>query len=310
MKSLFLLLLSSICAGVFAFSTSMTLKLDPVKGEVGRLNTIFIIDNSGSMQPHQDEIVRTVDTYFKKMSAMTSDYALTVISTDVNESMYGITSNKDPNAEGSFASMVRQLGTNGSYEEKPLQALLNNLPLLNTNGFFDLAGFTNVIIVTDEEDQSNMDIKSLLSSLNKVTRSNMMINAFLGDESCPQSTSAAPILEDLTAQTGGSSYKICGDYRASFEDMLNKVPKNKNILTLPQNEISLPYLPIVGSIEVRFGSQIIPFGYYSSGWVYDDLNNKIIFGNEVKLDQYQPEGSKIEISFEIDPSVDFDITIQ
>lgn len=297
MRSLFIAL-SILSTSVFA-STSMTISLDPVKGEVGKLNTIFVIDNSGSMTEYQQQVVKTIGAYFSKMTTMTDDYSIAVMSTDESERLYGVVSSDDSSPENSFARLVNSLGTAGSYNEKPLGVLSNNLLTLDSMNFFTPSSFTNVIIVSDEADQSEIDTTLLLKDLNDITGSQMMVNAFVGGASCSNAKNEAPVIKSIAQVTGGATYEICSDYRTAFEEMLNKVPNIGNVLALPARKIALPLSPLVESITVSYGSQMIPFGYFSSGWVYDDLTNEILFGSEVLLDQTQPEGTKLVITFEV-----------
>ena len=66
---------------------------------------------------------------------------------------------------------------------------------------------------------------------------------------------------------------------------------------IPFKEIVLKYIPIVDSITVTYGSQVIPFGYEDLGWTYNSEENKIIFGESVILDDSQPEGIKVKIQY-------------
>lgn len=300
----FFLMISSL--GAYSNNGKVVLKFDVSKQ--GTLNTIFIVDNSGSMQPFQDEVIATSDTYYNKVMSLFREHKTAVLSTDSSDPFYGIVTQDNKNPAFDFKNLIRSLGTNGSYEEMPFYSLTKELESLKNQNFFEYSEFLNIIIITDESEQSDSvlsnPVQDLLDQLKTYYQNDFMINSFIPTSlsQCTNTYTSShhsfTSLEEITSLTNGSVYDICGDYSRAFEDMLNKVPSD-NLVYLPFKKYQFRNQPIVNTIEVSYGTQMIPFGYLSTGFVYDDLTNSIVFGKAVQLDQSQPEGTQLEISFDI-----------
>jgi hypothetical protein len=78
---------------------------------------------------------------------------------------------------------------------------------------------------------------------------------------------------------------------SQFGASTNPVPPSAEILEIP-----LTIAPMVSSIEVRYGTQLLVAGDIHQGWVYDSARNSVILGQSVPW-SFQKQGTKLEVSF-------------
>ena len=67
-----------------------------------------------------------------------------------------------------------------------------------------------------------------------------------------------------------------------------------NVVNKP---VVLSKAPIVSTIQVTFGTQVIPSDF-NTGWFYNPKDNSIEFGKDLFLDENQPADAKIDVSFD------------
>lgn len=225
---------------------------------------------------------------------------------------------------------ILALKTNGSGTEKfydPLMAALD--PEINLNpGFFRPEAFFVLIIITDTFDQSQefsaFKTYDKLISLKayddqKVLGYGVISYADLFGDGCSQDGKAPMNLLDFmsffinseNAEIGGGAkmsvnpkvnpeyyklsniFSLCDD---KFGDKLANI--GQDIRVRVSQEITLPVIPAIGSLRLKYGSQVVD----QKWWKYDFGANSIIIDPLVELDPNQPPGTQFFVVMdEADP---------
>ena len=282
------------------------------------VDILFVIDNSGSMQPHQNNLSKNVSRFIQTFVSKSGlDFHIGVVTTDMEDSSWNrnpccgrLTGNPrfvERNTPNFSQALARNMvvGTNGSAEEHsfdPVVAALTEPNLSTDNsGFYRPKAHLAVIFVTDAEDQSRVGVSDFLNFLvalkgdtNKVSVYGVIVPA--SETQCDRDTpgETPDRIESLLAKVsnaGTNKMSLCspdyGDKLASLgDDLLRRVG-------------SLIYLnrrPVSSTIRVTFGSQVIPSDA-SVGFVYDASKNAIILGEKIAW-TIQPSGTKVQVSYE------------
>lgn len=167
---------------------SSTQKFSQAKAD-NRVDVMWVIDNSGSMQPSQQKLANNFPQFIQNFQSAGFDFNIAVTTSDafmalpafsgqydVNNSYWeglpqeykarfrdGLGSNHSghrilnpltPNLNSAFMTNIMQ-GTAGSGDERSLQSMRTALESPLNAGFHRLGVFLAVIIVTDEEDFSH-----------------------------------------------------------------------------------------------------------------------------------------------------------
>lgn len=98
------------------------------------------------------------------------------------------------------------------------------------------------------------------------------------------------LIRDFIRLIGGKEFSLCdpkfGQNLAGIaNDILDKI----------EMVIRLKQRPVVSTIVVKFGTQIIP-NAPGTGWVYDPQRNALILGKDLQL-KPEPKGTQIEVKF-------------
>lgn len=266
-----------------------------------RIDILFVIDNSGSMESHQRNLVANIDKFVKQFAKNAFlDFHVGVLSTDMDGYYSSGTCCGALSGSPAFVTKTTLnlqatlsqnllLGTSGSGSEKsfePIMAALSE-PLLSRDnaGFYRPDAFLAVIFITDAEDQSRASSRELMDFLLRLkTRSEQVLGYGViipsPDSSCQRDDGSRPQkIENflgMVSNAGSNIMNLCAaDYgdrlNAFFEDMVKRVG----------NQIYLSRKPIVESIKVFFGSQLLPAGDAKKGWVYNAYLNAVVFGKDI-----------------------------
>lgn len=142
----------------------------------GKIDILFVIDNSGSMATSQQLLANGISTFFDKFDAKGFDYQIAVTTTDAWRTQFGgaatmaqykdgygsthpgypIVTPSTPNREQVFITNMEQ-GTSGNGDERAFQSFQSALDSnLNTNSGFPRAdAFFSIILLSDADDLSN-----------------------------------------------------------------------------------------------------------------------------------------------------------
>lgn len=283
------------------------------------VDVLFVIDDSGSMSSHQNNLARNMDTFvdeFTKLKLI--DYHIGVISSSINDpdtlagdghlsdlGGYTYVDRNTPNAVTVLKTNLK-LGAIGSATEKffdPIALALSD-PLLNgyNGGFYRKNAHLVVIILTDTDDQSSRhtasSIMSFLLNLKNNDKKKILSYAAYSptsDWNCPGEGYGTRELDAFLGQTINAGKNIVSLCDVDFGQKL--VDFSKEIVDVVNKPIVLSRPPVISSIKVMYGTQEIP-SHPETGWSFDPIQNAIVFGPNLQLDESQPEGTGIDVSFD------------
>lgn len=143
----------------------------------GKIDILFVIDNSGSMAASQQAVADNIGRFFDKFDAKGFDYQIAVTTTDAWRTQFGgaatmaqlrdgtdasshtgvhVVTPSTPNRQSVFITNMLQ-GTSGNGDERAFQSIQSTLDSqLNTPyGFPRADAFFSIIMLSDADDLSN-----------------------------------------------------------------------------------------------------------------------------------------------------------
>jgi len=214
------------------------------------VDILFVIDNSGSMEPIQQNIIKNVNSVMKQLAQSPYlNWKIGVISTDKSDNPYlgfetpfdwSIIEYRDPNsinvAMNIFKDALSQLGTGGDASEYVFYNVNRVLEMYPQ--FLRPDANLAVVMVSDEDEQSASDFGDnfkatpfLLSLYEKVTRkSNIRFYGALSRvdlEECNRTGDSSPYqgstYEEIIKLTRGFAISACAK---NFGDELVRITKD------------------------------------------------------------------------------------
>jgi hypothetical protein len=277
--------------------------------QVDSLDILWVIDNSGSMGNHQNNVISNTKLFMDSFTQNHSlDWKMGLISTDEDEAPYiGFERGREldwrtPDPVGTFQNAVSRLGTFGSPTEMtfvPVQKAIASYP-----SFLRSRAILALIVVTDAPEQSRRpsgrDFLFWLGSL-KGNAARVVTYGVIGprDFGCPSTDDTWDYVgspyEEVIQGTSGKAYKLCTtDFGAQLSDLgrdlVKRVEKPKIYLTLR---------PKLGTLKLRHQGKDLPGGPKETGgfWFYDFELNAIVFHD---LDFAPGDTEEVEIEMKED----------
>ncbi|MCB0385890.1 MAG: VWA domain-containing protein, partial [Bdellovibrionales bacterium] len=252
---------------------------------------LFVIDDSGSMQSHQENLKRNAVLFVSALNqSVILDYRIGVTTT----------SDKDKGTlKGSLGSYVTPrtvngmdilaqsmiVGTNGDATERVLSQIMPVLTNPAAN-FSRRGSYLAVVFVTDAEDQSKLDPATIYNEMVNFKGGDpekvLVYGAYVppGVDGCSRDGGEQPkILETfLNLASGGANdnyFNLCSptfgsDLANIADDIVEKVG----------SRITLDKAPDPATIVVRYGNLVIP-NHPQKGWTYDPATKSIYLGREI-----------------------------
>lgn len=192
------------------------------------------------------------------------------------------------------------------YEESfsPVVAALRDPVLSGWNkGFLREKAHLVIVFVTDANDASVITASQLhrfLMNLKK-GRDNFsvfgVVNPINQTLKCARDPSGHPgKVEDLINMANGRVLNMCANYANELAE-IGRIVRDR---TLRELRIPLSRLPVVDSIQVTYGSTVIP-SHQTNGWTYDGETKSVVIRGAAEWTA-EP-GAKINVTFEpVDPS--------
>lgn len=324
----------------------VTNRTDEQEGFTPRVDVLFVVDDSGSMESHQANLSKNIKLFIQEIQKMTFlDYHIGVVTTSMDNADPNIpwdpsdpwsvevpcdnntvprtraracgdgklvryktkTPYVDANTLNGLSILEDNLivGTNGSGTEAMFDPVVAALtpPLENgTNaGFLRPDASLAIIFVTDAEDQSdNMktgaDFNKFLLDLkgghqDKILAYGAIIPSNISRPSCPRDDYQTPKkLEEFLTLAKGIEFNLCDtDFGTKLAHIATDVVQKVGRIMY----LSRP--PVVDTIQVVYGSQVIP-NDPNTGWTYDPVRNALIFGEKIVL-SHQPPGTQMQVTF-------------
>lgn len=296
-------------------------KLDANISFSSKVDILFVVDDSGSMDAHQANLIRNTELFVDEIVGnRILDYHIGVLSSTAN-SIWGSGGSKCPDGQlcGRLERFVSRdtidgvrvlkenfrLGVNGGGDEKffePVQLALTP-PMVNSSnfGFYRPEATLAVIFITDAEDQSTVAAHEFYNFLVQLkggdTSKILTYGSYIppGQGNCRRDDWTEPVrLADFFSLSKGTAYFLCAP---QFGRDLAKI--SADISAKVGRVILLGRPPFVPSIRVTYGTQVIP-NDSRTGWIYDPEKNAIILGNEI---EWQDQGPGVSIQVEFSEAV-------
>lgn len=272
---------------------------------------LFVVDNSGSMNWHQDTLSRQAHHLVSELTEKNIDFHIGVITSDTHDPNHGgrlvgeipFVTPTTPNLVNVLTQNLK-VGTSGHYQERffdPVVAALSE-PLISTlnAGFYRESATLTLIFITDTEDSSVVDVNSFIDfltnlkgSLNKISAHAVIVPQDASPSCYADSEWPAQRIEHFISLVDGYLYNLCDESSLQLVwKNLSELPANKLLL----HNIPLPMIPKFDTITVQYGTQTLTKGELKRGWVYDHIQNEIVLGTDITWTQ-QPKGTLLEITF-------------
>jgi hypothetical protein len=241
-----------------------------------------VIDNSGSMGEEQSAVIQNAEIFMRKFKALAQgmNWRMGLLSTDVSQGPFlGF----DPNNRldfntldpvQTFRTAVASLGTGGDGTERAFEPIMQSFrrypDFLRENAKLFL------ILVSDEEEQSNISVPGFVSYLTTLKKdlSNVVTFGIMNEQQCGSAFGGTRYDEFLQA-TNGKLFSICSN---NYGDLLGQIGSEiGRLLVTPK--ILLPQRPRLSSLKVFFRGQELQAGPEETGgfWFYDYNENAIVF---------------------------------
>lgn len=328
------LLLATISFLVFTSSCSRNDYLyhsNPIAGEsvsTGKLkvkellaahvDVLWVIDNSGSMYTHQQNVVKNSELFVDEFSQRANvNWKFGVVSISYGEPNYSLPANSagfepgdemlwsKPGSVDYFKKSVDKMGTNGFWSEKSFQPTL--LVLEDYPNFLRANSFFVMIFISDSSEETPITSGEFMSRLKVLTplQSGIRLYAVLAtpDLGCNNGEPEGPYkgskYEDIVNLTGGKAYPLCTpDFGKNLVDIAKDIVKKTE-----SKVVLLKKRPIVRTIQVFYEGKSIPGGPKELGgfWTYDFEKNAVAFYD---LDFAPNPEAQIEVTYEEDSGWD------
>lgn len=301
MKTIIFSLIFSLSA--IANEPLITIEYD-VKERALSTDIVLVVDNSASMTSHQETLSKLSSVFLGELKDI--NYKIIGLSTDTDEAPYGIVEASSVDPTSSFSNLMKSFGSNGSADEMAFESFMNFFHSPVSSSFFRKEASKEIIILGDEDDHSDIEtvnVKQFMHAqeftVNAITR--------LSDNrtDCGDRWGrSAERLMDVAADTSGVLINICENFSSMQSEYIRLAQaianraKHSGYNLLPVKILKLDSAADLDSIEVFYGTQIIKRGLQSTGWIVDEVNNSILFGNNVQL-MPQAEGTKFTIKYAI-----------
>lgn len=285
------------------------------EGLVTQLDVLFVVDDSGSMSTHQNNLANNIDLFTREFTKSSFvDYHVGVITSSMgsgfgmcgrvgcNGVLVGPPNWIERSTPNGIGVLQRNfvVGTDGSGSETffdPVVAALTAPVMNNENkGFYRAKAHLAVIFVTDADDQSRMSsadfynfLKGLKGAIDKVS----VYAAYIptADRNCDRGGETPPRkLEQLFSRVNAVTVGLCDP---QFGKKLSEV--GKDLFRRIARVMYLARVPDYTSIKVQYGNIFLPRDI-KKGWTYDPTRNALLFGEEINWDS-QPPGSNLNVEY-------------
>ncbi|CAN5549285.1 hypothetical protein BH10BDE1_BH10BDE1_32150 [soil metagenome] len=268
------------------------------------LDILFVIDDSGSMQEHQANLLANVGDLVRAAQASGADIHAGVITTNMDSPIYnpspgqhfkgelnGVNKPFAATLDGDFEKVLTEnlkvsMTTNGSGTEQPFAAVTAALsePLMSgaNKDFIRPGAALAVFMLSDADDQSTMPVADFVTFLKGLkTKAPVTMHAAYiptTDTTCNRSGEAPParVEEALTAfGTLAESFSLCD----AFGTHLSKIGEGYETIGL--RTVQLKLIPDLSTMKITYGTETFPAADLLYGWVYDASKTQILFGNKI-----------------------------
>lgn len=258
---------------------------------LGVLDLLIVVDNSGSMSDEQQNLAARLDPLMQFV--MESDWRINVVTSDPgNGCSRAVIRRGDPNVEATFRSAI-MAGTNGNGNEQGIRMAVEGLNCPQANWLRPNSSIA-VLFVSDEDNCSNRGrgcqapynspnylINHLSQNLGRVPGKNARIYGLIWqpNTTCGSAYNVGYQYAELIASTGGKSGSICDpDYAATLRSI------SSDVATILNSDFELASTPDQGSVKIHVNG-VEQAGGYS------------INGKTLHFDPKPTYGAKIDVTY-------------
>jgi hypothetical protein len=246
--------------------------------QTGKVDILWVVDNSGSMGDEQNALARNFDTFIQEFIQKNIDFKMAITTTDPYTGNDGriignpnaLTSQAAANDQSSFMSDFRSMirvGTNGAGSERGLRTSRNALRNHLTNWVREDA-FLVIVYVSDEEDQSVNPTNVYIDFLKGLKRQEGLVKAYsivTKARTHKRWETVGQRYVDVSDATGGQSADIHQDFYTTLRDFGGTIVDLLD--TFP-----LSGIPVNADIEITMNGNAMPMG-----WSYDSTSRVVRF---------------------------------
>ena len=268
------------------------------QGGVGHYSDVlFVLDDSASMNEEQDRLLNSFAAFTDVLETTRADFQLGVVTTDADAGAALNSTILDPDNDALtdlFLEAIDVDETGSNVEQGLHQALLAVNPTRNP-GFLRTGAELHVVIVSDEDDQSEQTVDFYLHELISLTgEDRVTVHSLVGDmpAGCASGISAAdagPRYLEATETTGGLSGSVCSE---DFSPLLGQVGLD---VADWNDRFELSRIPRLDSVEVWVDDVLMP-QRDTDGWQYGARDNTIVFEGRA----IPRPGMAVRVDYEID----------
>lgn len=306
--------------------TQVRMELEVSRGTLtSALDILFVVDDSGSMGTHQQNLLANVDNLVRAAERSGVDLNAAVITSSVDQDPWqpkpGYASKGKftglpgatvaSTANGNFSAVLKQNLTfgmiiDGSGTEQPFEAVRLALsePLLSGHnaGFLRPNAGLAVFLLTDADDQSPQPVQTYVDFLKQLKSNAVTMHAaFIPSTApaapgtaCDRSGEPAPArLEEALNAFGtlSESISLC---EPDYSSRLSTIGSKYEMIGL--RTVELKIAPVISSIRLTYGSQTLVAGDLHHGWVYDSAKMQIQLGAKINWVK-EPQGTKLVVEY-------------
>jgi hypothetical protein len=278
-----------------------------VQVTVPSVDVLWVIDNSCSMEEEQSSLTGNFSKFMNYFTNSGLDYHVGVVSTDMDSGAHSGKLRRDAGksfidttysaseAAQSFTRRAR-MGTSGSGWERGLDAAWASIVTHGTGnnmGFYREEAAFAMIVISDEEDSSNITTNEFSSWATALKPASDMVSfsSIVWQQQCgngPYGESVGTRYLSVTKQVGGIEWPICN---SNWDSVLTELGMQAAGL---RREFYLSSVPVVESIEVVVQGDTTQEFQIDTDFSYDRARNSIRFQSFV------PEPlDEVLISYEI-----------
>lgn len=287
------------------------LSVDPQETQSGGVDILFVIDNSGSMDVHQKNLILNLDLLISKIESENLNIGVLTTDTESEPQKVG-TINWLSSHNNNWQTQLKTLlnvGVNGGAVESPLDAISKSLsePALSRNkGFFRPNSDLVIVVVTDAEDHSHIQINDFANNLIsfKGDKSNIGFHGIIIPSTIQESqkclrdvSSELPKrIETVIGLFNGISASLCDSTMLNALSDIGTDIKNRTISGNLPIVLPLPLAPDLSTVIATYGSKVLFAGDLLYGWTFNSNTQQMIFGSKINWFNEAP-GTKLLVTY-------------
>ncbi|NOY25426.1 MAG: VWA domain-containing protein [Oligoflexia bacterium] len=264
-------------------------------------DVLIVVDNSASMVEEQARLLASFESFTSVLDTTRANFQLGVVTTDASAGVAMESGVLNPDTEdlsNMFLSAI-DVGTGGSRTEQGLSQALLAVNPANNPGFMRPGAALHILIVSDEDDQSDESVDFYLHEFQSLAgQDRVVVHAIVGDlpEGCASGVSAAspgPRYIEAVDYTGGLNGSVCAD---DYGPVLERIGLD---VAAWNDHFELNAIPRPETLVVRVDN-VLMIQRDQDGWYYSAGTNSIIFTGRA----IPRPAMSIEVDYELDLGTD------